>query len=926
MKAKFVNFTMLVILLICQFSVCPANEIPDPNSSTKYLNAVRTFADNVLKYGRDTYGPKHTPLFVDGLNIHTHEPVKWISPKGNVFTATDTEEWILSNFASQQTLLRTLDGLSSVTGDAKYREVAMQVIQYAFEHLRTPNGLFYWGHLAAYDAKADKPYRIYHVLKLDYPHYELMWKVDPNETKRSIEAYWSAHVNDWSNLDFNRIAQFGQRLEEPWNHEYDEDSPTFFRSKHGGGGFFTTGTSLVHAGSTLYRLSGHEQPLVWSKRLMKRFIDTRHPSTGIVTGLYNDPNPKPPLGDDLKEHFVDPRATIFPGRSYVFEKLRCMYFPEIVKAHWWISVFLVGEMLGEDGRQFTQWALEELTAWGKASYRKKDNSFVPIITDGTNIEGCVNKDNSVVPKGAIAKPLFADLTFFWGYAVGYRVTGDEYMWKMVRDIALGNNFGDIGETATHTPRLQTNTTCSDVYGLLGFLEIYRRTKSLEFLKMAQCIGDNIVDNQFHKGFFVPSKRHIYTRFDCFEPLALLHLHAAIKSKTAFVPQVWPSSPLFIAYYRYRQEGVDRRIIYTLTESTDPPLSLQEAAAIGDVELVHSLLDNGVGVDSWDDSYYHTALQRAAMSDHKDIVELLLARGARIDARGGWPSGTALDVALRENHQDIVKLLVAKGAEVSIYGAAFIGDVDKVKGFLERGGSVGTADATGQTLLHYATAGNWKDIAELLIANGANVNAVAGKWKTPLGVAARTGSTDVAECLIANGADVNAGEGYWTPLQEAAYYGKKEMVELLLAKGADFNNVGEGSWTPLHGALYAGNFDIVKLLLAKGADVNVSNDKGWTPLHYAVDWYGNLDIVKLLLSKGADVNAKDNNGKTALSYAIKHGYTEIVELLRKHGAREEEVRKEGEVRKEEESPATPPADINKKTYHYRMPLHKAAAEA
>ena len=37
--------------------VVPAVE--DPN---RYLNAVREFADNVLKYGRDTYGPKHTPL------------------------------------------------------------------------------------------------------------------------------------------------------------------------------------------------------------------------------------------------------------------------------------------------------------------------------------------------------------------------------------------------------------------------------------------------------------------------------------------------------------------------------------------------------------------------------------------------------------------------------------------------------------------------------------------------------------------------------------------------------------------------------------------------------------------------------------------------------------------------------------------------
>ena len=48
------------------------SDTTDPN---RYLNAVREFADNVLKYGRDTYGPKHTPLFVDGLNIHTHEPV-----------------------------------------------------------------------------------------------------------------------------------------------------------------------------------------------------------------------------------------------------------------------------------------------------------------------------------------------------------------------------------------------------------------------------------------------------------------------------------------------------------------------------------------------------------------------------------------------------------------------------------------------------------------------------------------------------------------------------------------------------------------------------------------------------------------------------------------------------------------------------------
>jgi hypothetical protein len=34
----------------------------DLNGSSKYLDAFREFADNVLKYGRDTYGPLQTPL------------------------------------------------------------------------------------------------------------------------------------------------------------------------------------------------------------------------------------------------------------------------------------------------------------------------------------------------------------------------------------------------------------------------------------------------------------------------------------------------------------------------------------------------------------------------------------------------------------------------------------------------------------------------------------------------------------------------------------------------------------------------------------------------------------------------------------------------------------------------------------------------
>jgi len=97
----------------------------------KYVRAVHEFADNVLKYGRDVYGLKHTPLFVDGLQWKSLKPVIW---------KKDEQSWMLCNFASQQPLLRTLDGLTALTGQKEYRKAAEAATGYALKHLRTPNG------------------------------------------------------------------------------------------------------------------------------------------------------------------------------------------------------------------------------------------------------------------------------------------------------------------------------------------------------------------------------------------------------------------------------------------------------------------------------------------------------------------------------------------------------------------------------------------------------------------------------------------------------------------------------------------------------------------------------------------------------------------------------------------------------------------
>jgi ankyrin repeat protein len=67
--------------------------------------------------------------------------------------------------------------------------------------------------------------------------------------------------------------------------------------------------------------------------------------------------------------------------------------------------------------------------------------------------------------------------------------------------------------------------------------------------------------------------------------------------------------------------------------------------------------------------------------------------------------------------------------------------------------------------------------------------------------------------------------------------------------------------------------------------------------------GYSDIVQLLLDHHADTNAKDSKGDTALKIATRGGYTRIVELLKKSGARSDEPRGA-----QPPSPPAPPPEI------------------
>ena len=63
-------------------------------------------------------------------------------------------------------------------------------------------------------------------------------------------------------------------------------------------------------------------------------------------------------------------------------------------------------------------------------------------------------------------------------------------------------------------------------------------------------------------------------------------------------------------------------------------------------------------------------------------------------------------------------------------------------------------------------------------------------------AASVGSIEIAELLIAKGADVNAREkGGGTPLHQATYGDHVEVAELLIVSGANVNAQDDGGYTP-----------------------------------------------------------------------------------------------------------------------------------
>ncbi|MBR3925184.1 MAG: ankyrin repeat domain-containing protein [Akkermansia sp.] len=322
------------------------------------------------------------------------------------------------------------------------------------------------------------------------------------------------------------------------------------------------------------------------------------------------------------------------------------------------------------------------------------------------------------------------------------------------------------------------------------------------------------------------------------------------------------------------------------------------------ELLRLLIDagadvNATGTDGW------TPLTNSCLYENVEGVRLLLAAPG-IDVNKPNNSGdTPLQIAASKTNTEIMRLLHAAGAAAATDNAAAPANGDRNAQAQLR--EMGITPSNYNQAICTATDNKNNELLSLLIAAGADVNAIGNDGWTPLTNCCLYENIDGVRLLLAApGIQVNKpNNGGDTPLQVATRQSNTEIIRLLNQAGATSapdntpapanadraaqNQLRERGITPSNysqaicDATDNKNNELLRLLIAAGADVNSVGTDGWTPLTNCC-LYENVEGVRLLLAApGIDVNKPNGSGTTPLQVAGRQSNEEILRLLNRAGA-------------------------------------------
>ncbi|HKP05145.1 MAG TPA: ankyrin repeat domain-containing protein [Chthoniobacterales bacterium] len=298
-----------------------------------------------------------------------------------------------------------------------------------------------------------------------------------------------------------------------------------------------------------------------------------------------------------------------------------------------------------------------------------------------------------------------------------------------------------------------------------------------------------------------------------------------------------------------------------------------------------------------------------------IFAALLATGLK-NGTAGPQSRQQLTQAIIDNDIEQVRTLAGNGADLKtpIFGAtplhlaAEYGRREIAQIFLEKGAEVDAIDNLQRTPLLWAAENQHADVAELLVARGADVNREDpsrfggptndAPYPTPLDFAIRNGDLKLCQ-IFANAGGKNRRNDF-NRLKRAIRSGHPEVLSWLIDNGMDPTAHSEDFDSAFTSAGVTANVDMIKVLITRSRNAPVLKVLLNEALQHAAE-EGRLSVVRFLLdntkvdlnrevkssyggiSRGDDTH-NESPRYTALSRAVENGRDEIVRALLDKGAR------------------------------------------
>ncbi len=194
--------------------------------------------------------------------------------------------------------------------------------------------------------------------------------------------------------------------------------------------------------------------------------------------------------------------------------------------------------------------------------------------------------------------------------------------------------------------------------------------------------------------------------------------------------------------------------------------------------------------------------------------------------------------------------------------AWEGNIDAMRLFVSRGADINRMNGNGETAIILAAWRGHLEAVKWLVERGARINAAPRQW-TPLHYAVFTGQREVADYLMAQGADINAQSTNGSSvLMMAIYEGREELARLLIEKGADRslrNDWGDGA---LEWAMRYNQLNVARMLTnPEEFNIAVSQPKeSWgeptRSLSMSKELEELLEMREKLVARGASTAAID----------------------------------------------------------------------